>query len=94
MIKHGLIGAAMAAMMLWMLHAPIMAGGVTLSMGAVAFVLAHLAVVAAGAALALFVPRVRHLLSRHRPNLHHMAAMAAGAVVLAGGVHVILHGGV
>ena len=94
MIRHGLIGAAMAAMMLWMLHDPIMSGGVTLSMGAIAFVLAHVAVVAIGAALALLLPRSRRLLTRHRPNLHHMAAMAAGAVLLATGVHVVLHGGV
>ena len=39
MMKHGFMGAAMAAMMLWMLHDPIMSGGITLSLGAIGFVL-------------------------------------------------------
>ena len=43
MMKHGFMGAAMAAMMLWMLHDPIMSGGMTLSLGAVGFVLGQYA---------------------------------------------------
>lgn len=94
MIKHGFIGAAMAAMMLWMLHDPIMAGSASLSMGALAFVLAHVVVVAGGAAVALLVPGIRRALVRHRPSLRHVAAMIASATVFAGGVHLVLHGGV
>ena len=69
MLKPILIGAAMAGMMLWMLHEPIMEGSASVSQGALAFALAHVAVVMAGAALALFVPRVRSLIARHRPDL-------------------------
>ncbi len=93
-MKHGLIGAAMAAMMLWMLHEPIMSGGVSFSLGALAFVMAHVVVLAAGSALALLVPKIRLRLHRHRPNLQHMAAMLGGAIVLSGSVHVVLHGGI
>ncbi len=92
MIRHGIIGAVMAVVMLWMLHEPIMSGGISLSWGFAAFVLAHVAVVVMGAGLALFVPRVRHLLSHHRPNLRHMGAMLAGAIVLAGSIHIYMHG--
>ena len=92
MMKPVIMGAAMAAMMLWMLHDQIMSGGVSLSWGALAFVLAHVAVVAAGASLGLLFPRFQQMLRHHRPTLRHMAAMAAGAVVMAGGIHIVLHG--
>ena len=91
MIKHGVLGAAMAAMMIWMLHDRIMSGGISLSLGALAFVLAHVVVLMVGGALALLVPRVRRALAQHRPNHRHMAAMMAGAVAFAAVVHIILH---
>lgn len=93
MMKPVLIGAAMAAMMLWMLHEPIMSGGLSLSVGAMAFVLAHVAALLALGAVALLVPRVRKTMTRHRPDIRHMAAMLASMVMSASGIHVILHGG-
>ncbi len=92
MMRPMILGGAMAAMMLLMLHDPIMTGGISLSWGALAFVLAHVVVVAVGAALGLFVPRVRQMLRHHRPNLRHGVAMGAGAFVVAGGIHIIMHG--
>ena len=94
MMKHGFMGAVMAAMMLWMLHDPIMSGGITLSLGAIGFVLAHVAVVAGIAALAFFVPRLRLVLKNHQPGLRHVAVVMCGMMVSAVGIHLFMHGGV
>ncbi len=92
MLKPFGIGAIMAAMMLWMLHDPIMSGMLSLKQGGLGFVLAHVAVVAGFAALGLFIPKLRSALASHRPNLRHTAAMLLGMLVMGGGAHLVLHG--
>ena len=87
------LGAAMAAGMLAMLHGRIMAGEFAVADGAVAFVLAHVAVVGAVAALALAVPRVRSVVVRHRPSVRHMALMAVGMAAGTAAIHALMHGG-
>ncbi|MEO9823555.1 MAG: hypothetical protein ABJF50_03940 [Paracoccaceae bacterium] len=91
-MKPFAIGAAMAAMMIWMLHDRIMSGGLDVTSGAVAFVLAHVFVVFAFFALAFFVPAFRKLALSHRPSLGHVAAMFLGLAVTAGSIHLIMHG--
>jgi membrane protein implicated in regulation of membrane protease activity len=88
MLKPFGFGSVMAVMMLWMLHEPIMSGEMSVSLGALGFVLAHVAI----AALGLFVPGLRRVLSQHRPSLQHMATMLAGMVGTAGSIHFALHG--
>lgn len=92
MLKPFLIGAVMAAMMLWMGHARLMSGEVDLTAGVVLFALAHVAVIVAVLAVALVVPRVRRVLRGHRPSIGHVAGMLAGMVVTAGSVHAVMHG--
>ena len=91
MLKPLAIGAAMAAMMLFVMHDRIMAGAVTISVGALVFVLVHLMIGAGGLALSFFVPSVRRLILHHRPSLKHVAAMLLGAVVAVGSIHVVMH---
>lgn len=93
-----LMGALMAPMMLWMAHAPLMAGTFDIGWAAVGFLLGHVvvfgAVALAGLWLATRAPRVDRWIKRlHRPRLSHAAGMAAGAVLSAGIIHLGLHGG-
>ena len=88
-----IMGAVMALVMLAMLHKPIMAGTMTLSAVSVGFVLAHLAVLGIGLGLVALLPGARKLAVRHRPGLRHLAGMAAGVVMAAGTVHILMHGG-
>jgi hypothetical protein len=92
MIKPFAIGASMAAMMLWMLHDRLMAGESDLTAAAVAFILAHVAVVVALACLALFLPRIRTVVLKHRPSMGHFAGMLLGMIVSAGVIHLVMHG--
>ena len=91
------MGALMGAMMLWMLHG-VLTGESTLSGPALAiFVGMHLAlaVVLIGAALfaARLSPQLRALLARlHRPSLHHLLWMLAGATGAMTLTHFTLHG--
>ena len=93
MLKPLGVGALMAALMIWMLHEPIMAGSVDLTFGALAFVMAHVAMIAGFLLLYLCVPRVRAAVKRHRPSLPHVAGMAGGMALSAIAIHLVLHGG-
>ena len=89
-LAPGLLGAAMAALMVAMLHP--MPGGWPGAGAALALVAAHGAVLLALLALALLLPGLRQRLRGHRPSLRHMGAMVlgmgGGALVL----HLVLHG--
>lgn len=93
-MKPFALGAAMAAMMIWMLHERIMSGNLDLVSGGVVFVLAHVGVVVAVGALSLFVPTMRKAVVRHRPSLGHVAFMALGMLVMAGSIHLVMHGAI
>ena len=93
-MKPVLMGAAMAAMLLWMLHDRLMVG-VDLIGPAVLVIWAHVAVVAGlamgGLLLARRWPAVLDRL--HRPSLRHVARMGGAAAVTAATIHMALHGG-
>ena len=89
-----LAGMAMGAMALWMGHDRLMSGEGSLTAGALLFLLAHVAAVAALLAVALVYPPLRRAVRNHRPDLRHVAAMMAGMAIAAGGIHMFLHGGV
>lgn len=91
-MKPFALGAAMAAMMIWMLHERIMSGSLDLTSGGIAFVLAHVGVVVAIGALSFFVPTVRKAVVRHRPSFGHFVFMALGMLAMAGSIHLIMHG--
>lgn len=86
------IGAAMGAMMLAMLHGPVMSGELTGGLAAAGFVGAHLALLVILGALLLFVPSLRRAVRRHRPDLRHAGMMLAGAGGTALVVHLWMHG--
>ena len=92
MLKPFLFGIAMAAMMLAMGHSRIMSGEIDLTVGAVLFVLAHVAVGAIALSLALFVPQIRGVLQAHRPRVGHLALMMAGMLVSTSLIHGVMHG--
>ncbi len=91
-MKPFAIGAAMAAMMIWMLHERIMSGNLDLTSSGITFVLAHVGVVVAIGTLSLFVPSVRKTALQHRPSLGHAARMGIGMVAMAGSIHLAMHG--
>jgi len=103
MIRHSIapliIGAAMGLMMLWMVHMQITNGDAG-SLGVlIAFVGAHVAVLALVLVVPLLAARrlvwVRHLTDRvHRPSLRHVALMLGGATMATGTAHIVLHSGV
>lgn len=90
------MGVMMGAMGLWMLH---QAQTGTSMIGGVAFVLAHVAVLAAVAIAALLVRRglggqTAQTIARvrHRPSVAHLAVMLTTALITALLIHLI-HGG-
>lgn len=91
-----IMGALMGPMMMWMLHGALT--GNTMSGAALlAFVAAHLALVLVAVALVVFgarmSPRLHQRLSRlHRPRAAHIATMLASAAVVAGCIHLGVHG--
>ncbi len=92
-----LMGPVMGAMMLWMLHGALVGGGVG-GVALVVFVLAHVVVVGTVALAAVFAarlsPRLRGWLTRvHRPSLRHVGLMMGSALMTAGVIHVVVHGG-
>lgn len=102
-MKHSLLmptlmGAAMGAMMLFMLHG-VLTGNTELSgLGLAVFIAAHGVVVLGVMGLGLLsvsrFPRLKIWLSRvHRPNLRHVCTMFASAAATAGIIHLI-HGGI
>ena len=103
MMRHStvplIIGAAMGLMMLWMVHMQITNGDAS-SLGVlIAFVGAHVAVLALVLVVPLLAARrlvwTRHLTDRvHRPSLRHVALMSGGAIMATGTAHIVLHSGV
>lgn len=93
MLKPISFGAAMAAMMLWMLHGAIIAGTANLSWGAIVFSLAHVALVGALLILALSIPCLGRVFRHHRPGVTHVFGMVLGMVLSAGAIHLAIHGG-
>lgn len=97
MRKPVIMGGLMGVMMMGMLHGALTGGG--MAAGAlVVFVAAHVVIVFV-VALAVWLgvrmsPRVQQILARvHRPSLRHVGAMFGSAVVIAGAVHLVVHGG-
>ena len=91
------MGAAMAPMMLWMLHGQLTGSNTMSGPALVIFVGAHLLIVAilVGATFltARLSPRLRPLLARmHRPSLQHFLRMLGGAALTAGAIHIAFHG--
>ena len=93
-MKPFAMGTAMAALMIWMLHEPIMSGALDMTRGGVAFVLAHIGVLVALGTLSMFVPALRKLVNRHRPSFGHVAFMALGMFAVAGSIHLVMHGAI
>ena len=96
-IRPFIMGSAMGAMMLWMLHQSLISGSGIGGWAALTFVLAHFAVVGAALSVTVFAvrlsPRWRARLARlHRPDIRHLGAMAIGAVGAAAVIHLTLHG--
>ncbi|SHG86288.1 hypothetical protein [Marivita hallyeonensis] len=88
------MGVIMGAMMLWMLHGFLTGDGS--AAGAVAFVLAHVAVVSAALAAVAFGlhrrwPALARILA-HRPSRRHVGVMFGMAVATAVLIHLV-HGG-
>ncbi|MFO6466007.1 hypothetical protein ACK8OR_16565 [Jannaschia sp. KMU-145] len=69
-----LMGLAMGGMIPLMIHGPLAGAGI-------AFVAAHVAVVASLASLALIAPRVRTWLAAHRPDRRMLGRMVQGVAV-------------
>ena len=69
------MGAMMGLMLPWMMHSDGRAG--------LAFVAAHLAIIAVIGAIVLLWPQMRRRLAPvlHRPRLHHMIPMGVGLAI-------------
>ena len=93
-IPPAMMGALMAAMVLWMGHDALMSGAEVTIWAAALFVGAHAAALAVFAGLALLVPRLRHRLRAHRPGPAHAAAMVAGFSLTALTLHILVHEGI
>ena len=87
-----LVGSFMAAVMLWMGHDRIMSGSLDLTVGAIWFALAHLAIGLLILAIIFLIPSARRRLRGHRPNLKHLTSIAAGMLATAGVIHLVVHG--
>ncbi|MBU2991851.1 hypothetical protein Q4555_14195 [Octadecabacter sp. 1_MG-2023] len=98
-LMPAVMGGLMGLMMMWMLHGALTGEG-TVGRGAlIAFVAAHIILVAAIVSAAVFAarlsPRAHAWIERlHRPSLRHIGMMLAGAIAVAGSVHLIAHGGI
>ncbi len=92
MMRPILAGAAMGAMMIWMLHDQIMLEGVSAAGATVAFVAAHIALVGLIALAVLFIPKVRNAVRSHRPSLRHVGLMFLGLTGSIALIHVTQHG--
>lgn len=98
MMKPAIMGAAMGAMMVWMLHGALTGDGAMGAGALIAFIAAHV-VIAGILGLAVWAgtrlsPRVRAVLDRlHRPSLRHVGVMLGSAAICAGSIHVLVHGG-
>ena len=90
-LRPVLIGCAMAALMLLMMHDRIMSGSFNLFEVGIGFILAHVGIIAALAGLSLLIPKVRHWASTHWPNAKHILAMLLGMTVTAWGIHMAWH---
>lgn len=92
MKKPFVIGAAMALLMIWMLHDRLMSGQAIFASAALAFLAAHLAVLLPVVGLAALVPNVRRAVANHRPSLSHVGAMMGGMLIAAVAAHFAIHG--
>lgn len=95
MVKPAVMGGAMGLMMMWMLHGFLTGDGMR-GWALVAFVAAHVVVVALAIAAALFAarlsPRAQALLARvHRPSLGHVSVMLGAAFAVGLGIHLAVH---
>ena len=93
LIMPVLMGTMMGAMGLAMLHGQLTGTG---SNAGLTFVLAHVAVIGAGAGLAFFglhrrFPALTRVMS-HRPSARHISIMLAAALLTAALIH-LTHGG-
>ncbi len=93
------IGAAMGAMMFWMLHGQSTSTNTLAGWALVAFIGVHLAMIAAAGFAIIFAarlsPKTREMLAwLHRPSWHHLALMVIGMVASVGTIHVVVHGGI
>ncbi len=91
------MGAAMGAMMLYMVHGQIAAGGSALG-PALWFIAAHALIISAAAALVWLIARRWPALSArlrrvHRPSLSHAGTMIGSAALSALAIHLVIHGG-
>lgn len=93
MIRPFLLGAAMAALMLWMWHERIMSGNFDLTSGAIVFALAHVAVLGLSLVAGMLLPAVRRAVLRHRPHRGHVVGMMFGMVTTGLAVHAVMQGG-
>lgn len=95
--KPLVMGALMGPAMLWMLHGQLSQGTAVSAWAGIAFVGAHIAVIAILGLGAVFAarlsPRMRRWLAAvHRPSLGHIGAMLAGMIGSGGLIHLSLHG--
>ncbi len=93
------MGAAMGAMMLWMLHGVLTGTNDLSAKAAIVFVLGHTVALSAIVLLGLWSTRFSakwqmRLQRLHRPSLRHVGAMVAGALGTAAVIHGVLHSGV
>ncbi len=91
------MGAAMGLMMMWMLHGALTGDTSIGAMALVAFIGAHVVLVAVAVAAvwigARWSPRIQRLTARlHRPSVSHITTMLASAVIVAGLLHLSVHG--
>ena len=92
MMRPILAGAAMGAMMVWMMHDQVMSEGISAAAASVAFVAAHVALVGFVALAALFIPKVRSAVRSHRPSMGHLGLMLLGLIGSIALIHFSQHG--
>jgi hypothetical protein len=92
-----IIGALMGLMMMWMLHGALTGESGVTGWALIAFVTAHVAIIIVVLFAVIFAtrlsPRAHAWINRlHRPSLRHVAAMLGSAIIVAGALHLGVHG--
>lgn len=98
MMKPVIMGSAMGAMMMWMLHG-MLTGDSFSGWALVVFVAAHVVLAVLVAAGIIFAarlsPRAQRVIAKlHRPSLKHIGTMMLAAGVAGGVIHLVVHGGI
>ena len=98
-MKPIVMGGLMGLMMMWMLHGALTGDGALGAGALIAFVAAHVVLVAIAIGVAVFAarlsPRAKARIDRlHRPSLRHVTVMLAAALIVSGVVHLVVHGGI